>query len=230
MKNKFITKVAIILLCIFSLGAASTFRTIMGPSNSVDNTVLRFDGNNKYIVQGSGLIIDDSDNLSIPGDLSVSGTLSLDTMNLGLLNLSNIYDVAPVVTSVVKTSWNTSIYSESLSNVTILPSSPVLTTNSSFTPDFSSSRTHVMYINGDATIEKPTNITSDMLYHEFNFIFIQVTPGEHTITLSTNYILGSQVTTFLYSTNVGSRSYLTVNVNSTNLLDVVRSISGYTTL
>lgn len=230
MNNRFILKIVFVLICIFSIGAASTFRTLMGPANSVDNSVLRFDGNGKYIVQGSGLIIDDSDNLSVPGNLSVSGTLSLDTMNLGLLNLSNIYDVSPVVTSVVKTSWNTRIDSQSPSNVTILPASPILTTNSSFTPDFSTSRVHVLHINGNATVNKPINVTSDMLYHEFKFIFIQVSPGQYTVTLATNFITGTQVSSFLYSTNAGSRSYMTVNVNTTNLFDIVSSSSGHTTL
>lgn len=215
-------------LVIFAIGA--TYRQLVSPSGTVDNTVLRFDGNNKYVAQGSGIIIDDSNNMTIPGNLSVAGTFDLDTMNLGLLNLSNIYDVSPVITSVVKTSWNTRIYSQSESNVTILPASPVLTTNSSFTPDFSTSRVHVLYINGNATVNKPINVTSDMLYHEFKFIFIQVSPGQYSVTLATNFITGTQVSSFLYSTNAGSRSYMTVNVNTTNLFDIVSSSSGHTTL
>jgi len=230
MKNQLFPKILIVLICIFSIGAASTFRNIVGPANSVDNTVLRYDGNNKYVIQGSGLTIDDSDNLNVPGDLTVLGTLSMDTLNLGTLNLSNIFDIASVVTSVVKSSWNSSINSASPSNVTILPATPLLVTNSTFTPDFSTSRVHVLYVNGNATVNKPTNMTSGMLYHEFKFIFIQVSPGNYTITLATNYITGTQVSSFLYSTNAGSRSYMTISVITTNLLDIVSSSSGYTTL
>ena len=46
---------------------------ILGPASAVNNSIPRFDGVSGQVLQGSGVTIDDSDNVTIPGDLSVEG-------------------------------------------------------------------------------------------------------------------------------------------------------------
>ena len=49
-----------------------------GPGVSTDNAVARWDGTGGNLLQNSGVIIDDSDNVTVPGVLSISlGTLDL---------------------------------------------------------------------------------------------------------------------------------------------------------
>jgi len=54
-----------------------------GPASSTDNAVVRYDGTTGKLVQNSGITIDDSDNVIIPGDLTVNGTTTtINTANL----------------------------------------------------------------------------------------------------------------------------------------------------
>lgn len=48
---------------------------VVGAPSSIDNTLPRFDGTNGKLIQGSGVSVDDSDNLDVPGDITVSGTV-----------------------------------------------------------------------------------------------------------------------------------------------------------
>lgn len=49
---------------------------VNGPPASVDNTVSRYDGTTGKVIQSSGVSIDDSDNVSIPGNLTVVGSVN----------------------------------------------------------------------------------------------------------------------------------------------------------
>lgn len=58
---------------------------VTGPGSSTDNAVARYDSTTGKIIQNSGVTIDDSDNMTVPGDLTVNGTLTtLDTTNLAV--------------------------------------------------------------------------------------------------------------------------------------------------
>ncbi len=48
-----------------------------GPGASTDNAVARFDGTTGFLLQNSGITIDDSDNMTIPSDLAVSGQITV---------------------------------------------------------------------------------------------------------------------------------------------------------
>lgn len=229
MKNKFILGFTIVIICVLAFGATA-YKSIIGPSSSTDNAVLRYNGTDGLIAQNSGVTVDDSNNVDVPGNLTIDGTMTIDELNVTTLTLDDIFDLAPVVTNVLKNSWGSTISSLNLSNVYVLPASPTITTDSSLTPDFSVSQTHVFVLNNNATVSLPSNITTNMLYHEFNFVFIQGGSGGYTLTLATNYILGTQVSSLNYSTELGSRSYMKCTLITTNLLDITTSVSGYTTL
>ena len=46
---------------------------VTGPGSSTDNAITRFDGTGGKTLQNSGCTIDDSNNVTIAGDLTVSG-------------------------------------------------------------------------------------------------------------------------------------------------------------
>jgi hypothetical protein len=79
---------------IASVGAGSG--DVVGPVSSVDNTIPKFDGITGKLIQGSGIVIDDSNNISSVGtvdgrDLSVDGA-KLDTIESGA-EVNNISDL-----------------------------------------------------------------------------------------------------------------------------------------
>lgn len=61
----------------------STPNAVQGPASAGDNAIARFDGTTGKLVQNSGLTIDDSSNLTVPGSITVSGTVDgVDVSNL----------------------------------------------------------------------------------------------------------------------------------------------------
>lgn len=65
---------------------------VQGPATSTDNSVARFDGTNVKVIQGSGVIIDDSNNIATPGTIysgagtiDVSARLQADSTSQGFL-------------------------------------------------------------------------------------------------------------------------------------------------
>lgn len=55
--------------------------------SSTDNAIVRWDGTNGLTVQNSGVTIDDSDNVTIPGNLTVNGTTT--TINTATLDVED---------------------------------------------------------------------------------------------------------------------------------------------
>lgn len=49
---------------------------VAGPVSSTDNAIVRWDGTNGALVQDSGVTVDDSDNVVIPGSVTISSTAS----------------------------------------------------------------------------------------------------------------------------------------------------------
>lgn len=69
------------------VGGGSAAQAVTGPTSSTDNAVVRWNGTGGTIVQDSGITIDDSDNISIPANASVTmatGTGVLTVPNTGL--------------------------------------------------------------------------------------------------------------------------------------------------
>lgn len=66
---------------------------ITTPSSSTDNAVVRFDGTDGKTIQGSGVTIDDSDNMIIPSNLTVAGDLTVNgtttTVNTDTLDVKD---------------------------------------------------------------------------------------------------------------------------------------------
>ena len=56
---------------------------VVGPDSSTDNAVVRFDSTTGKLVQNSGVLIDDSDNITIPGNMKLgAGTLTIGSTGL----------------------------------------------------------------------------------------------------------------------------------------------------
>ena len=62
---------------------------INGPSSSTDNTIARFDGTTGKVLQGSGVSIDDSNNVSGVGTLGVT-TVNATTVNATTVDATNV--------------------------------------------------------------------------------------------------------------------------------------------
>lgn len=62
---------------------------VIGPGSSVDNTLPRFDGTTGKTIQASGIEVDDTDSMTIPGDLTVQGNLTIEgtTTSVNSVNL-----------------------------------------------------------------------------------------------------------------------------------------------
>lgn len=58
---------------------------VTGPTSSTDNSVARFDGTSGKVIQGSSVVIDDSNNVSGIVNLTVTGTTTLATHLTGAL-------------------------------------------------------------------------------------------------------------------------------------------------
>lgn len=56
---------------------------VTGPASATDNAVVRFDGATGKTIQDSGVIIDDSDNVLVPGEMEIDGFLDHDGLNVG---------------------------------------------------------------------------------------------------------------------------------------------------
>jgi hypothetical protein len=52
---------------------------VTGPASSTDNALPRFDGTTGKILQGSGVTVSDTDDLTVPGDLTVTGQATIGT-------------------------------------------------------------------------------------------------------------------------------------------------------
>jgi hypothetical protein len=50
-----------------------TIGNVVGPVTSTDNAVARFDGTTGKIIQDSGVIVDDTNNMTVPGNITVNG-------------------------------------------------------------------------------------------------------------------------------------------------------------
>lgn len=64
---------------------AKSFETT--PSSSTDNAVVRFDGVGGDVTQNSGVTVDDSNNMDVPGSLTVGGALNHDGSTVGLFGV-----------------------------------------------------------------------------------------------------------------------------------------------
>lgn len=110
---------------------------------------------------------------------------------------------------------------------TLNPKAIQSTTTSSWTPDFSAGRVHQATLNGNLTLNTPSNISSDMLGQKFTLIFVQDSTGNRTISPATNYLFGTDITGLTLTTNGSYRDYVDVIVRRTNILDVVGFSRGY---
>lgn len=112
-------------------------------------------------------------------------------------------------------------------NVAVLPQPVAAATASTWAPDFGAGRVHQVTMSGNLTLSAPTGTTDDMLGQTFLLILVQDSTGGRSVTPATNYLSGLEVTGLGVSTNAGSRSYVTVLLRRTNVLDVLGSLSGY---
>ncbi len=58
-----------------TIGGGGGSGDVVGPASSTDNTLPRFDGTTGKLLQGSGVTVDDSNNLSTPGNVLSTGGL-----------------------------------------------------------------------------------------------------------------------------------------------------------
>lgn len=108
-----------------SSGSGGGSGDVNGPLVSTDNALPRFDGTDGKNIQNSGVIVDDSDNILIPGEATVSGTAvkaTLDNHENRLDDLETKY----VLTFDATTSWGTAsggVYTISIPQATHLKGS-----------------------------------------------------------------------------------------------------------
>lgn len=66
---------------------------VVKAASSTDNTLPRFDGTDGQIIQSSGVVVDDSDNMTVPGSLTVTGDLTVNgtttTINTSTLDVED---------------------------------------------------------------------------------------------------------------------------------------------
>ena len=55
--------------------------TVEGPLVSTDNAIVRFDGVDGEVIQNSGVTIDDSNNVIVPGEVTIDGTAVKSTLD-----------------------------------------------------------------------------------------------------------------------------------------------------
>jgi hypothetical protein len=60
---------------------------VVGPAVSVNNTLPRFDGTTGKLLKASNIVVDDSDNLTIPGNFTVNGTTTI--LNTSVLDVED---------------------------------------------------------------------------------------------------------------------------------------------
>ena len=65
-----------------------TSNLVVGPSSATDNAVARFDGASGKLIQNSGVIIDDSNNMLVPGEVEIDGDLDHDGSNIGFFGVA----------------------------------------------------------------------------------------------------------------------------------------------
>lgn len=65
---------------------------VSGPGTSTDNAIARFDGTSGQTLQDSGVTIDDSDNLTVPGQITAGSGEKVLTNSAGLLDGGNMQD------------------------------------------------------------------------------------------------------------------------------------------
>lgn len=94
-------------------GSAIGSGDVLGPGSSTDNAVVRFDGTTGKVIQNSGVILDDLNNLSGVNNIALSGTVdgrdvSTDgaTLDSHVANFSNPHHVTAAQVGNTVAQWN----------------------------------------------------------------------------------------------------------------------------
>ena len=82
--NEILKQLGGLWLCAPDAGGVTGTGDVVGPAGAVDNTIARYDGATGKTIQGSGVTIDDSNNLSTAGTL----TTGVGSNNAGVLTLT----------------------------------------------------------------------------------------------------------------------------------------------
>lgn len=87
-----------------SSGSGGGSGDVEGPLASTDKAIARFNGTDGKVIQNSGIIVDDSNNILIPGEATVSGTAVKATLDNHEARLDDI-ETKYVLTFDATTSW-----------------------------------------------------------------------------------------------------------------------------
>lgn len=120
---------------------------VLGPATSTDNTIARFNGTNNKTIQGSGVAIDDSNNVTGVTNLTASGTVQSDVLEADTIT-DEAGTGAPNLSNGMKVSGGTSVldnYTQGLSNAD---------------NDFSAGQLRYTRVGDTVTISTKTTITS----------------------------------------------------------------------
>ena len=71
-------------------GGGSGTGNVSGPGSSTDNTIVRFDGTSGQLIQNSGVVIDDTNNMVFPTDASIQNSNNEDNITFGTTKLTLI--------------------------------------------------------------------------------------------------------------------------------------------
>lgn len=156
---------------------------------------------------------------------NTGGTITWETPSAGGASIA--VDGTNVSSANLKSGWSGTFSVASSTNISFIPKAVQSTTTSSWTPDFSSGRVHQATLNGNLTLNAPSNVSSDMVGQTFTLIFVQDGTGGRTITSATNYLFGTDITGITLTTNASYRDYVTVMVRGTSVFDVIGVSRGY---
>jgi hypothetical protein len=87
----------------FDLSAASSSGNVIGAASSMDNALPRFDGITGQLLQNSGVIVDDSNNVTGVADLTISGNLASTGSTL---NINDALTVAGTILPSTDSAFN----------------------------------------------------------------------------------------------------------------------------
>ena len=170
---------------------------VVGPASAIDNTIARFDSTTGKLIQGSGVVIDDSNNITTAGDIAVNGgdlTSSATTFNLLNSTVTTLNVGGAATTLEIGAATGTT----SINNALIVDGSTTL----------GDSSVDTVTINGTTTFAGSSVTTT------FNGD-IAVNGGDFTSSAATFNLLNSGVTTLNIgggastATNIGHASGLT---------------------
>jgi len=176
---------------------------VVGPASATDNAVVRFDLTTGKLIQNSGVLIDDSNNTTIPGDLAVNGPTSAD---------------------ITTTTTTATVFNSTATTLNIGGAATAITLGDSTT---ATTTVRGGTLVGNATTQNIFNTTATTVnaFGAATAITLGATPTA-TTTIRGGTLVGDQTTQNLFNTvattlNIGGGSTAAVNIGNSSATNTV---------